>query len=337
MANVIFQIDGGIGKCIAATAVCAAIKKQHPNDDLIVLSGYPEVFLNNQNVTKSFQTGNSPYFWSDYIENKEIKLMLHNPYLEANYSQEKKHLIEIWCQMFGIKYNGELPELFLTQRELDFYQKKYVSDKPIMIMQTNGGANGNLKYSFARDIPSGVVLEIINHFSDRYNIVHVRREDQIGYERTTPMTQGFREVLALTLLSSKRLLIDSFLQHACAALNLPSTVCWIVNSPKVFGYEMHDNIKANDFTRKPELRNSFLSKINFGGEPIEFPYNSEGEIFDVSKIIASLEEGDVVIPENLRIQSQEDFQGVISDVVAEEVGTDMPQAEQQADTIIGAE
>jgi 3-phosphoglycerate kinase len=100
---------------------------------------------------------------------------------------------------------------------------------------------------------------------------------------------------------------------------------------------MHDNIKANDFTRKPELRNSFLSKINFGGEPIEFPYNSEGEIFDVSKIIASLEEGDVVIPENLRIQSQEDFQGVISDVVAEEVGTDMPQAEQQADTIIGAE
>ena len=292
--NIVFQIDGGIGKCIAATAVCSAIRKQYPNDDLIVLSGYPEVFLNNQNVSKSFQTGNAPYFYSDYIKDKTIKLMLHNPYLEADYSQEKKHLIEIWCNMFGIKYNGELPELFLTQRELDFYQKNFASDKPIMVIQTNGGANTNLKYSFARDLPSAVVVKIINHFRDRYNIVHVRREDQLSYEGISSMLGGFREVLALTLLSSKRLLIDSFLQHACSALNLPATVCWIVNSPKVFGYEMHDNIKANNYTRKPELRNSFLSEINFGGEPIEFPYNNEEEIFDVEKIIASLESGEVV-------------------------------------------
>ena len=139
-----------------------------------------------------------------------------------------------------------------------------------------------------------VVVKIINHFRDRYNIVHVRREDQLSYEGISSMLGGFREVLALTLLSSKRLLIDSFLQHACSALNLPATVCWIVNSPKVFGYEMHDNIKANNYTRKPELRNSFLSEINFGGEPIEFPYNNEEEIFDVEKIIASLESGEVV-------------------------------------------
>ena len=28
--KIIFQIDGGIGKSIAATAVCKAIKKQYP-------------------------------------------------------------------------------------------------------------------------------------------------------------------------------------------------------------------------------------------------------------------------------------------------------------------
>jgi hypothetical protein len=40
------QIDGGIGKSvIAATAVCKAIKAQHPKDQLIVITGYPEVFL----------------------------------------------------------------------------------------------------------------------------------------------------------------------------------------------------------------------------------------------------------------------------------------------------
>jgi hypothetical protein len=287
--NLIFQIDGGIGKCILSTAVCKAIKTKYPKDNLIVISGYPEVYLNNPYVNKSFQHGNISYFYTDNIENKDVKLMLHNPYLEMDYVQEKKHLIEIWCKMFDIDYNGEMPELFLTQRELDFFQNKYKSDKPIFLMQTNGGATPELKYGFARDLPSNVVVKVINHFHEKYNIVHIRKEDQMGYEGTTPINANFREIVALTLLSEKRLLIDSFLQHTCASLNLPSTVCWITNNPKVLGYEMHDNILANPFTKQPELRNSYLSKFNIIGDPIEFPYNSVEDIFNVEDIIASLE------------------------------------------------
>jgi hypothetical protein len=287
--NLILQIDGGIGKCILATAVCKAIKKQFPEDVLIVISGYPDVFLNNPNVNKSLQTGNLAYFYTDYIENKDIKLMLHNPYLEENYVNESQHLIDTWCKMFDINYNGEQPELFLTQRELDFYQKKYQSDKPIFVLQTNGGASADLKYSFARDIPSSVAIKVIEHFSPTHNIVHIRREDQLGYQNTTPIHAGFREILALTLLSEKRLLIDSFLQHACAALNLPATVCWITNNPNVLGYKLHTNVQANPFTKTPELRNSYIAKFNIGGEPLEFPYNNEEEIFDVNNIISSLE------------------------------------------------
>lgn len=288
MKNVVFQIDGGIGKCVAATAVLKNIKKEFPNDNIIVISGYPEVFLNNPNVYKSLQFGNVSYFYTDFIENKEVELMLHNPYLEKDYVQEKKHLIEIWSEMNGLKYNKEMPEVFLTKRELEFYQNKYRSDKPILLMQTNGGANADLKYSFARDLPSGVVTKVIEAFANEYNIVHIRREDQIGYNNTTPITAGFREILALTLLSSKRLLIDSFLQHACAALNMSSTVCWITNSPKVLGYEMHKNILAKPFNNQPELKNSYLAKFNIGGDPVEFPYQSEDDIFDVNEIIESL-------------------------------------------------
>ena len=289
MSNIVFQIDGGIGKCIASTAVIKAIKTKYPEDQILVVSGYPEVFLNNPNVYKSFQFGAINYFYTDYIENKECKLFLHNPYNEVNYVQEKQHLIKTWCEMFGIPYNGELPEMFLTQRELDFYQKKYSSEKPILIMQTNGGSVTDLKYSFARDLPTCVVNKIIQTYADRYNIVHIRREDQIGYEKTVPIHTGFREILALTMLSQKRLLIDSFLQHGCSALNLPSTVCWITNNPKVLGYELHDNILANPFTTTPELKNSYTSKFNIIGDPVEFPYNSEDEIFDVEKIIASID------------------------------------------------
>ena len=289
MKSVILQVDGGIGKVIASTAVVKAIKKKYPNDNIIIISGYPEVYLNNPNVHKSLQFGNVSYFFTDFIENKDIELFLHNPYLEVDYVQENKHLIEVWCQMFDIPYNNEKPEIFLTKRELDFYQNKYKSDKPILMMQTNGGSNADLKYSFARDLPSSVVTKVIEHFVNDYNIIHVRREDQIGYNNTTPIHAPFREILALSLLTSKRLLIDSFLQHACAAMGLKSSVCWITNSPKVLGYELHDNILANPFTQQPELKNSYLSKFNIGGDPIEFPYKSEDDIFDVAKIIESIE------------------------------------------------
>jgi hypothetical protein len=287
--NIIFVIEGGIGKSIMATAVCEAIKNKYTRDKLLVVTAYPEVFICNPHVDKCLDFNHLNYFYSDYIDDKRFQIFAHNPYNENNYFKRDEHLIQTWCEMFGIKYNGEQPELFINQRELDFFQKKYASDKPIFLMQTNGGATKELKYSFARDLPSSVVLKVIEHFAPTHNIVHVRKDDQIGYQNTTPITASFREIIALTLLSQKRLLIDSFLQHCCSALNLPSTVCWITNSPKVLGYELHDNILANPFTKTPELRNSFLSKFNIIGDPIEFPYNNEDEIFDVEKIIASLE------------------------------------------------
>ena len=190
--------------------------------------------------------------------------------------------------MFNIPYNGEQPELFLTEREKQYYQNKFNSDKPIMVIQTNGGAQTEHKYSWARDLPSVVVVEIINKFKEDYYIAHIRREDQLGYENTIPVTDSFRGLCILLALSAKRLLIDSFAQHAAAALELPSTVCWVANKPKVFGYELHDNILANSFTNKPELRNAYLSKFNIAGDLIEFPYNSENEIFDIEVIIESL-------------------------------------------------
>ena len=290
MANIIFQINGGLGKCIAATAVCSAIKKKYPDDTLIVVSGYPEVFLNNPNVKKTFAFGNLSYFYQDYIEGKSIISFAHDPYLESDFIMNKKHLIEVWCNLLQLPYNHEMPEFFITQREMDSFQSQVRLDKPMMIIQTNGGADQNKKYSWARDLPQCTVLPIIEEFKDKYAIVHIRREDQPSYAHTVPLTAQLRPILAMSVLSEKRLLIDSFMQHAMAALNLPSVACWIVNSPKVFGYEMHTHIISNPFTVKPELRNSYLSEFNIGGDELEFPYNSENEIFNVDSIIAALKD-----------------------------------------------
>lgn len=286
--NLILQINGGMGKCIAATAVCKAIKHQYPDDNLIVVSAYPDVFLNNPYIYRSYGFNNVSYFYNEYIENKDFKIFAHDPYFDTEYIKQDTSLIRLWCEMFDIPYNGEKPEIFLNQREIKFYQNRYTSDKPIMVIQPNGGAQLEYKYSWARDIPKDTVDEVIKEFKNSYNIFHIKREDQINYEHTIPILDPFRAVCVLLMMSKKRLLIDSFVQHAASALNLPSTVCWIGTSPKVFGYDIHDNIISNEFTSKPELKNSYFSKFNIIGDFLEFPYQNESDIFNSNKIIESI-------------------------------------------------
>ena len=288
----IFNINGGIGKTIAATAVCKAIKKKYPEHNLYVISGYPEVFLNNPSVHRAYGFGQASYFYSDVVENNEVVLFAHDPYMDTLFVPQDKHLIQIWCEMFDIPYEGEKPELFLTDREIKFNQSKFTSDRPIFLLQTNGGGGGENapKYSWARDIPASVVVKVIEEFGDTFNMVHIRRPDQIAFEKTFSVSDNFRSIAVLISMSNTRLLMDSFAQHAAAAFGLQSTVLWIANSPTVFGYDIHNNIQSNPHTTKPELKDSYLTKFDIGGNALQFPYNNEDEIFDADKIIAAVKE-----------------------------------------------
>lgn len=289
MKNIIFQIDGGIGKSIMATAVCEAIKKKYSKDKLIVITAYPQVFLLNPHVDKCLTHGNLQYFYSDYIENKDVITFLHNPYYETDFIARKGHLIETWCAMFNIPFNGEQPKLYVTQREIDFYSNQFQSEKPIFVLQTNGGAQEQaIKYSWARDIPISTAQKVVDEFSKDYNVVHIKREDQLGLQNTTPVTGDFRALVVLIKLSKARLLMDSFAQHVAKALDLDSVVLWIANTPEQFGYNNNVNIIANGETTTPELKNSVFSKYNITGELLEFPFNDESEIFNDDEVIDAI-------------------------------------------------
>jgi len=289
--NIIFSIQGGMGKSIMGTAVCKAIKKQYPNSKLIVVTGYQDVFLNLDYVDMCYHHGQEFYFYEKYIQDRPDTLIFANePYVETEHVLRKEHTIETWCKLNGINYNGELPEVSLNEREFTFYMAKYQSDKPIMIIQTNGGAaQQEFKYSWARDIPNVVTKAVIEQYFHKYTIYHIRREDQFGFENTIPVQDGYKAIATLIARSQKRLFMDSFCQHLAAAINIKSTVLWITNSPNQFGYSIHDNILANAETKKPDLRHAFLSKYNITGSLHEFPYQAEAEIFNIDKIIESIE------------------------------------------------
>jgi hypothetical protein len=83
-------------------------------------------------------------------------------------------------------------------------------------------------------------------------------------------------------------LIDSSAMHIATALNLPSTVAWVGTNPKVFGYEMHKNILANEPTREHNFDHPHYQKNLLFQDISTIPYNSLNEVFDSVKLINSL-------------------------------------------------
>lgn len=222
---IILTINGGIGKNIAATAVVKAIKKHYPDYNIIVITGWIEVWQNNPYIFRFFRHAQTPYFYSDYIKGKNVVLMMQEPYATEDYIFKRKSLIELWCTMYNVPYNGELPEFFFNYREVEYVRAQYVGTAPIMVLHTNGGApNDNMKISWMRDMPLELAQQVVNTFMGDYQIYHIRRPDQPALNNTTLLNVPLRLLFIVIAFSQKRLFIDSFAQHAAAALTMPSTV-----------------------------------------------------------------------------------------------------------------
>ena len=286
----VWHIQGGLGKNIAGTALIRDLKEFYSDRKLIMVVSYPEVFLNNPNIDRVYQIGQAPYFYQDYIENKDVIVFKHEPYDQTGHITKKKHLIENWCDLLGIKFTNQQPEI-----HVNYIQKMttglWKRDKPVMVLQTNGGpANQQYSYSWTRDMPIEVAEELVNRYKSEYHIIQITRADGYpldGVERVDRILSNM-ELFALLIESKKRILIDSCLQHAAAAFKLPSTVLWIGTSPIVFGYDLHKNIIAKLTTRSNQLIGSYLFDYQFENNAHECPYIDVKDIFNLDEIFANV-------------------------------------------------
>jgi len=288
----IFHIDGGIGKHIAATAVARCIKNNYPDRELIVVCAWPSPFINLDFVDRVYKTGMTPYFYQDYVLGKDSLLFKHEPYFTIDHIQGNLSLAENWAKVYGLEYNEESPELVFNLREKQLAGTLWQSDKPIMVLQSSGGLfeqEGAFLYKWTRDMPIGLMNAIVEEFKSYYNIFQVTRPNAPVGNGVIPVDKHYSvmELMTLLLRSEKRVFIDSCMQHGAAALNLPSTVLWIGTNPKVFGYDLHNNIVANQ-KNNFKLPDSYIFNYNFDGITHECPYKDESEMFDTDEVISSI-------------------------------------------------
>lgn len=289
---IVMIINGGHGKVIMSTAVISAIKKQYPDRKIIVVSAWDGPLYGHPDIWRFFTFNQiQNYFYDDYIDGKDVLIFQHDPYHEKSYLLREKHLNETWCDLFNIKYNGELPQINLNAREIEIARDKIKPDlgKPIMMIQTHGGLPDQQysKKSWARDMPIEIAQKVVDYYSKSYRVMHIRLEQQPALKNVEILTLPHRELYAAMTFSKKRLFIDSFAQHAAAALNLPSTVCWITNDPKVFGYDMHYNIRPSANKIPSLTKFSFLEKYDITGQIQQFDFDTVN-LFSVEEIIESL-------------------------------------------------
>lgn len=292
----IFHLQGGIGKHIAATAVAKTIKTNHPDRKLIVVCAYPDIFINISYVDRVFTLGNTSYFYQEYIQDKDSILFHHEPYYTTNHIHKKKKLIENWCEMYGLKYNGETPDLKFNKLQYDISKKFWNKKKPVMVLHTNGGmmTTDAKPYAWTRDMPVEIGQELVDYYKKDYHIYQITKLNSPkldGAEHvyaTAQQSLSLMELFSIMLHSKKRILIDSCMQHAAAAMKRKSTVLWNGTSPKVFGYDMHDNI-CTDVPYDFKLPGSYLFDFDFNGNEIEYPFTEDVKLFDIEKIIQSVD------------------------------------------------
>ena len=294
MGNSIFQITGGIGKHIAATAVIKNYRKSFPLEKIIVVAAWPEVFTNNSSCDRLYKIGFTPNFYQDYI-NKSSKIFSQDPYLSQDHILKTSHLIETWTNMTGAKFEYlQMPVLKITATEEDLALSKLPkTNKPILLFQPFGGVENatGLNYSWSRDIHPRLAQGLVDVLSEKYTVVHV------CYKHHPILNNCFRfdeivnkkALFAMLKFSQEALLIDSSLQHAAAAFDIPSTVLWNVTSPDIFGYNLHTN-----FTPKHQYLegtvDSYLYDYGFNGVVHECPYSTDelSKLWDFDEIVTPL-------------------------------------------------
>ena len=60
--------------------MCKSIRSAYPDYKVVVVTAWPEDFLNNPDIYRVYKFGSIPYFYEDYIKDKNTKIFRLEPY-----------------------------------------------------------------------------------------------------------------------------------------------------------------------------------------------------------------------------------------------------------------
>lgn len=300
--NRIFQVSGGIGKNISFTSVLEKVKKTYPEDNIHVITAWPNIYHNLPFVCSTIESNSKEVdtIFQRLMLNQEYKTFLFDPYNHNDFINGTKHIIQIWSDLVDVDYNPQAtPKLFISAvdklaAEIMFSNIKLTftdKNKPTILFQPTGGPGvaGQI-YSWTRDIHPLLAQRIVDDLSKKYNIVCVSLETHYKLNNCYILKDVIdpKVLFAIAAMCDGRVLIDSSIQHAMAAFGLRSNVLWSTTLSTQFGYSLHNNIipRSSLEVHTRFSHNAGITRYNLDGQHSKCPF-TEAELlnlWDLSKI-----------------------------------------------------
>lgn len=291
--NLVLHINGGLGKCIMSTAVIRSYKIANPKSKIVVVSGYPEVYINNPDV-EAFYDFASPDLYNRYYGNEEYFVFASDPYFENEWIKNHPiRLIDLWCKMLNVLSVQETPLLFFSGPEVEDLQAMITIDKPLIFLQSHGGSNVT-KRNWTRNIPIIELEELLSLFVENNSIVHVcvPGTPVLKNVHNRIETLSRRQAMCMAYYSNILIGIDSYAMHARAANPLagPTFILMpLAESVVRLGYPM---LAHNYITPVPKIKElidlnedyySTLFKYSLEDDSSNCPVLAGEKWFDFSK------------------------------------------------------
>jgi len=262
--NLVLHIQGGLGKVILATAVIKSYKIANPKAKVVVVSGYPEVFVNNPDVHRFFGF-NTAYLWQDYYGNPEWNVFAQDPYFTEEWIKNHPiHLIDIWTDMLGVVSVQKEPLLFFSGPEVDELNDMIKTDKPLVCIQSTGGTTPQAR-SWTRNPPANELDAYLDQYKDTHFVAHICLPETPVLQHVHQRIENLSRRQAMCLMHFSQIVvgIDSYSMHARVANpNRGESVFFFPISENVarLGYE-GNNIK--NITPRKEIDDILKSHVDY--------------------------------------------------------------------------
>jgi hypothetical protein len=298
---------GGLGKIIQSTAVLREIRKAYGTKaDIHVITPHVSVFQGNPEVHKCWSVAAQAGFYELILKTygaDKITWLQYEPYHDRGYIDGTKHIVKAWCAGLDLETPDRMdikPELHINAAELKEATKILRPlALPIIVFQISGGGVSYTKEGkaiipkmFNRNVNPEIMQSVIAEMQEDYAFLQIAKNGQpllAGCQHLVDVDT--RLLFAVISVCDMVVCIDSFAQHAAAALGKKAIVLWASTNPATLGYDMHNNMYRiacpTPLCGRP---NSFLGDTNPDNSPWSCPHGTPCSDHDVGNIISAIEE-----------------------------------------------
>lgn len=246
-----YVIEGGIGKCTAFTALIPKLAEK-AGQGIQIYTPYLDCFAFNPDVVMAYEQ--SLPIIDPRIQASD-NIFYCEPY-KSNFALGKQHLIQSYCELFGVKYDPSMmPKLYtahLKDRAVQALETNGVTGKYMMVQFTGGqtpvGFNPHNQYAShtpSRNYPVYLAQQVIAQLKAKYpnvSIVDCSLPNEPSYAGAVKCPEHWAVQHEMLKQAQGFICIDSCLNHFSASINKAGVVIWGSTRWNQLGYKHNTNI-----------------------------------------------------------------------------------------------